>query len=685
MGPAGKHAPPATRRSRTLGWLLAILGLGMAVASLLADLITGAAAWSIGWRQLLGCLVGLGLLGVGILLAFAWPARQARALRWAVAAYIAAASFALSLFEPVSAASWILFGYAAAACLLLPPRLGILSLAGLVGLDLSLSWISAVKADLTGMPLTMLDLRIAVANPAGLWEALDLPQWSRRVALAVVLLVLLWWAWTCVTHAARFLGRRPRGAVALDAVARTVLVGVLAGMSWLYLQQLYAALGEESSTWHHERVVRLADRIGTLPFVAYSYHIEASTAGDIYRRHPGATPPGREELDAAIGQYVGFRQVENPGPGIPPNVVMVLAESTFDLSRIFHLRGDWNTALFRANELTAALGPLRVNTKGGGTWITEFETIVGLDARLFGYSGAYTHASLSPFVERSLASYMEGHGYRTAAFLANTGDFYNSRRAYESYGFQQVYDSQDLGAEGGWFEDDVDVVESVQATLGPSPAAPFFAYVMLIENHGPHECTLPEDARFELRFAGDADFEANCILQEYLRRLDSTTAAVAALVEYLADIETRTGRPFVLLVFGDHQPLTFTGYGKVLTDFGPFRKSPDMYETFYHLMSSAPTWLDCCSEALPAAALPTLVSALVASGPDDLYLGENLWLFAHCGSDAIGRDFADRMSSLRTSGAGPRIPGCEAAYRRALAGYRAAGIMRLDRSPAPDR
>ena len=66
------------------------------------------------------------------------------------------------------------------------------------------------------------------------------------------------------------------------------------------------------------------------------------------------------------------------------NIRVVLAEPTFDPGAVFRLTGEWNDELFRAGERTAASGLLRVNAIGGGTWITGFETIVGLDSRLFG-------------------------------------------------------------------------------------------------------------------------------------------------------------------------------------------------------------------------------------------------------------------------------------------------------------
>jgi hypothetical protein len=361
--------------------------------------------------------------------------------------------------------------------------------------------------------------------------------------------------------------------------------------------------------------------------------------------------------------------------------MVVLAESTFDPGATFRLEGEWNDAIFRAGEHTAANGLLRVNAMGGGTWITEFETIVGLDSRLFGYSGMYTHASLSPFVDQSIAFYMRQHGYRTSAFFPHGGDFYNARNAYANYGFETILDSEDLGR-GAWMETDGEIAESVRAAMGPAPQAPFFSYVLFIENHSPHDCGAGDSTGFAVRFADTQAFTPNCALHEYLRRLDSTTSAVQSLLGYLADIETRTGRPFVLLVFGDHQPHTFAGTGGFHYDYGAFRKVADTRMTFFHILSSVPgKRLRCCSVIPSATLLPTLVSGYVASSPDDVYLGVNLWLHDRCGTDAVGRDFGRFMGKLAPQVIGERTDACSAAYERALRSYRTSGVVRLGRNP----
>lgn len=670
MGLREALVPKLSRRSARL---LIPLGLGIFIASVLAGKPDGMAEFSIGWKRALGCLAGLALVASGILLPMARRSVSALTIRFIIAAYLAFCSFLIWLVDPVSAATWILLGYVGTICLMLPFHFGILTFSAVIALTALLTWISKVKVDLTGLPLTVLDIRIGVGNPEGLWDALSLPQWSRHAAVAVLSLAFLGWVLAGLVSVRRNLRR---GTTA-ELLGRLLAGGLLGIAIWASLHTLYRDISQDDSTWHPDRVARLAGRVGILPFLGYSFHIESQAIGDIYGSDGADLPPSSEEVRQSVLQYIRFPPVLGQQDTMQPNMVIVLAESTFDPSRAFRLQGEWNADLFTANKLTSAVGPLRVNTRGGGTWVAEFETITGLDSRLFGYSGAYTHASLSPFVERTFANYLEDRGYETWAFLANRGNFYNSRRAYENYGFQHVLDSGDLGSASEWFDTDMDAVDSVLASLGPDPAAPFFSYITLIENHSPHECDVPVTGSFAVRFSDTQEFPANCALHEYLRRLDSTTNAVNALIQYLEGIEERTGRPFVVALFGDHQPATFTGSGEFVLDFAPLRKSESVYTTFFHVLSSTASRLECCSETLPVAALPTLLSGFVASGPDDLYLGENLWLYAKCGSNAIPQDFAGNMSSLETRASGDRTADCEAAYRRAVVAYRGAGIIRL--------
>lgn len=669
----------ANWRARVGSIAVAALGSGLIVITLAADLVLPErrGGQEFGIRQRLVLLAGIGILVTGVLL---WPGlRRLRRVvwPWVVVVFVAAVAAVLSTSPWDSVSSWVLIGYVLAACLLLPRGLGAITLVGVICIVGALTAINAVKIDLTGMPLTMLDLRIAIADPWGLWNALQLPIWSLYCTLAVVAIVILGWGLTSLAALAQlYASRRDRRSIIRVSV-RLLAVAVLATAVHLYLKSLYELPKLAASNWltyEPAGVAELANSMGIVPFLAYSYALESAATGDIYAQSD-ATAPDREEIRKSVLRVANLAGQS----GGRPNIMMILAESTFDPGAIFRIQGPWNRSLFEPGGATAAIGPLWVNGVGGGTWITEFETLVGIDARVFGYSGYYTHAAVAPFVTRSLATHLADRGYRSTVFIPHDGGFFNARRAYAKYGFETILDSRDLGRYGprDWFSSDVEIAKIVVDRLGPKPAQPFFVYVGLLENHYPHDCKLARTHRFATRFIDTEEFEPNCSLYEYLRRLESTTASVTMLTEYLKDIESDTGRPYVLAVFGDHQPATFTTprYGY---DVGAYRRGANLNQTFFRIETSTKSRLQCCDRALPASVLPALVSTFAADEPDDVYLGVNLWLFEHCGSDAVQRSFAANLAVMAHDGNTARTTECQSAYERTLTWYRSSGIVRIE-------
>jgi hypothetical protein len=574
-----------------------------------------------------------------------------------------------------SAAAWIFWAYVLALSLILPARLRWLLLFTIASLNLSLAAIDTIKVGLTGLPLTMLDIRIAIVNPVGLWDALHLPTWTRYATIAGVVLAILYFLYEIVAAAKRALvnkGGPPLARrLAIPALGLT-LVGIVAGA---FFHRLFNELDSYGEAWDTAGVAAMAGDIGVLPYLAYSQSIESERTGDFFRESIGAPPPPTAEMRDAILRHVDFGSA--PAVSAHPNIVILLAESTFDPNRAFRLDQQVASSLFAPGKDTVAVGPFRVNVIGGGTWVTEFETITGLDSRLFGYAGYYTHSSLAPYVTYSLFKHLALQGYRTSVFFPNDSQFYNYRNAYRAYGADRIFDRVDQGLPDGWLATDTQIIDEFTRIMGPRPAAPFLSYVMLNENHGPHACRSASVGAIAVRFADTAEIAPNCVLNEYLRRLRSTEAAVASLLNYLRGIEARDGRPFVLLMFGDHQPYTFTGSEWSTVDFAPLRTSAATNETFFHLISSMAGRLKCCLREIPATLVPTLISAYAAKDTDEVYLGINLWLLDKCGPDAIASGslsglFRDQYAS---ASAGTRTEACVQAYKSALTVFRQMGII----------
>jgi phosphoglycerol transferase MdoB-like AlkP superfamily enzyme len=651
----------------------------------------------LGGKQLIGLFVGLGLIGIGTALlpqalaARTWLSKMRicglPAVRWVSILLLSLFATVMSTLLPrqelLSYAAWIFFTYVVAGSFLLPRRSWGLSMLLFFGINLFLWVASNLKADLTGLPLTALDIKFAMSQPYSLWGVLDLPDWTYYLVVSSVVFgagILLWRTTVAI---AEFAKKYRRGSRLLIVIGRlSIGIGVL-GLSILHLQQVYANISDNIDTWSPAGVASLFEEIGTIPFLTYSYRAESHNSGDFFQGGRGIALPADGEIHAVLSKYMGL--TDNAGAlAQDPNIILLMAESTFDPDRAFQLESDVNSELFSVNEYTAAAGPLAVNAVGGGTWITEFEVMLGIDARLFGHLGFYTHASLSPYVTASFVTYLRDKGYDAQAFFPHPGGFYNYRAAYQAYGFRKILDDQQLGLDG-WRATDVELVTRMIEMMKHERDTPLFAHVLLNENHGPHRC-VDTSSISGIRFSNTNDDTAHCMLAEYLRRLNSTSKAMLLMRSHLVELERETGRPFVLLVYGDHQPYSFTGSHGAKYNFDHLRTNVPRDITFYHLQTSVPGRLNFPGELIPASLLPTLLSIFTTDNPADVYLGINAWLYEKCGYDAIAMGPLTRITEssngnngaqTRVSAVSGRTEACESAYRGALRQYRRSNLFRF--------
>jgi phosphoglycerol transferase MdoB-like AlkP superfamily enzyme len=587
--------------------------------------------------------------------------------------------------------NWIIAGYVAACLLGIPAEIGLYAAILICFLLVGLHQINETKIHLTHMPLTWMDLKIAYSNPYGLLGAMKIGQW--------VLVLLYFILGFIVLVGLAILGRRTRkllmhGLPVMGTTAGGIIVVFSVVMLWQFglalKSQVQARVAEQDYMWGPDGVTQLCHNIGLVPFLAFSYFAEAADPIQAFADVSSEPPPSTTEISDAINSYV---HVLNEGRGQIPNIVIIQAESTFNPNKAFNLAAPVEGTLLSPHSDTEALGQLRVNVVGGGSWITEFETITGLDSRFFGYAGYYTHASVSPYIRQSFATYLVNHGYRTAAFYSVPGDFYNARYAYKRYGFQSFYDSVDLGL-SGWYATDAGLIDSVVQKLGPSPEAPFFAYVVSAENHAPHPCVhFTSQEQFVTTLVDAKDFSPNCQLNEYLLRLRSTDQAFERIVQYLLEVQHNSGRPYVVLMYGDHQPHTFTDYEvwanesaspssgvDAFHNFSAYRTKTPVNESVFHLRSSVHGRVSLGDEVLPAALVPSVLSVFTAANESDVYLGINFFLFKRCGPDFLRHSTRGMQHSTRAlvqnyNDWSVAAPSCKQAARQAFSTYRRNGIF----------
>jgi hypothetical protein len=538
---------------------------------------------------------------------------------------------------------------------LLPAKVFILALPLGISVLFAIRWISAQKIAAVGLPLTYLDLLNTVSDPRAFFYALGLPGYD------VASRLLPWLAMAAVSGALLLACRSvsPRWAIYRVAEGGVIIAAGLLALNAVSthmrdrLPQLYPDI--ESDLWQPSGQQRLAHAAGPLEYIAFTRLLGDKDAASVRVDEVPALPTSA--IEAAFVQIVGRHF---PKSAELPNIVYIHAESTFDPNEIFVLAEAISLPLWSGFPDTRALAPLRVNVVGGGSWVTEFEILTGVDARNFGYHGFYTHQMVGPRVNHAFPAYLSKKGYETAAYYSEKADYFGVGRAFSRYGFQRFEDAQSLGIAADWSDSDLIIMQRIIAHGAfAARESPFFYFLSTSQNHGPHPCrNFKEPEQLVVRFAAEASFAHNCALNEYVHRARTTSEALEAVLEQLRQLERETGRPYVVLLYGDHQPWSFTdgSYsiaggisrdGRMLS-FAQFRQASNENLTFLHLLSSIEGTFDPIAEQpVPVTMVPTLVSAYVASGWDDLYFPANLLAYRECGSDfrASGCPLANDMDS----------------------------------------
>ena len=236
---------------------------------------------------------------------------------------------------------------------------------------------------------------------------------------------------------------------------------------------------------------------------------------------------------------------------IRPDIFMILEESTFDATLISAcVRNDCDNAML--HPLTTAQrtqqGPLLVHSTGGGTWLSEFALMSGLDWRVFGRGGAYAPVSLAPRLHDALPDRLRKLGYRTIAVCPTDGNFLSARSAYGYYGFDEFYAASDLNLPGDWQQtfDHILFDKALQLVPRAGDTRPVFVFALTIRNHGPHgEGNVPLPPAFH-----QTEQNNGAALADYLARMRDSSIDFTRL----ADQWLKSSRPRIIGWFGDHQP-----------------------------------------------------------------------------------------------------------------------------------
>ena len=332
--------------------------------------------------------------------------------------------------------------------------------------------------------------------------------------------------------------------------------------------------------------------------------------------------------DAVAEQQWGSTATGEPGTAPPyPDIVQVLEESTFDPSNYTVCTVPaCHLAMFQADARTRGTGVLRTHTFGGGTWVSEFATLTGMPQDIFGPGGMYAPFVLAPHVHDALALQLRRLGYLTIAIYPTDGAFINGRNAYAAYGFDHLYDVNELGLEE-WEETDKQMFDAAKRVYDKvkKPGQPVFVMILTINQHGPHDdpmSTLPlpfQNLLHGLKATPALNFDT------YLSRLHDSDVAMSGLERDFLDRE----QPTVLVHFGDHQP-SFDGLIRGLQRTLPQPLQPYRdYLTYYMIKSNFQGTPLPRYPLLDIALLPSMVLQ-AADLPTDPYFSAAIALRTKC-------------------------------------------------------
>ncbi|OCQ54462.1 Sulfatase [Photorhabdus australis subsp. thailandensis] len=243
-----------------------------------------------------------------------------------------------------------------------------------------------------------------------------------------------------------------------------------------------------------------------------------------------------------------------PQSEIKPDVVMLLQESTVT-PYIYQLPDDSrlpNLYMFQRNTGVSAQSPMRVQTFGGGTWLSEFSALTGLNTDDFGSRKNAVFYFIVDHLKYSLFREMKQNGYYTVVLTPFNKSSYHSGHAYQTLGVDRIIQPQELGYpasidENLWTIPTQDMLNYVKEILGQETDKPLFIFSLTMYEHGPYD----EDHADDYGLAGHVkSSQAAGKFSHYMEKIKASDPAIKDFSEFVAKRE----KPTIFLYFGDHQP-----------------------------------------------------------------------------------------------------------------------------------
>jgi len=194
---------------------------------------------------------------------------------------------------------------------------------------------------------------------------------------------------------------------------------------------------------------------------------------------------------------------------------------------------------------------LRVETFGGGTWLSDFSALTGLSTHSFGNLRNFVANFMTGRLRHSLPQYLRACGYETALIYPASASFAGVGRFYEAIGFDRVIDTSvhkatDQRQRDAFYREEA--AKFLEAKT-EGPRKPRFVVLSSMSTHSPWNFRFSPDSIREtesLRWNADPEFD------EYLWRLLLAKRDRDDFRERLS--RTLPENRILYVGYGDHQP-----------------------------------------------------------------------------------------------------------------------------------
>ena len=328
--------------------------------------------------------------------------------------------------------------------------------------------------------------------------------------------------------------------------------------------------------------------------------------------HEGDTSP--EELERAAQQAAELASQEADATvETQPNVILILSESFFDVTRLPGVTFDGDPLeTFHSLQQEGVSGTFYTRSLGYGTCNIELEILTGMNTGLLWGEDLY---NMDPQVFSrlpSVPSVLRDSGYSTRMVHMYDDSIYKRTPMFEAMGFEEPYFQDDFAAihpqagdeaylegqrEGSFYSDAYLSQLLMDLYEDGKGEGPQFLYGISMENHAPYDKKKYDAQELTVAFQSDLKGQAQEMLQAVVQGTHDASEALGQLTDYFRD----QAEPTVIVFFGDHRPgVGLTDGGTVYSKLGlcssdysrwSTQEMKELYSTDYLIWSNDPDYL----------------------------------------------------------------------------------------------